>query len=338
MKKIIIGLDAMGGDNAPQMVIEASKSLLLEKDIDILFIGDREKLTGHLPEDKIVHAPSVISCSELPEDAFRKKKDSSIAIGTMLQKEGKIDAFVSAGSTGACVMFSLLTLGRLKGVRRPALGIFFPTKSGNFTFILDVGAVTLVKPYDLYQFGVMGAKCIEKLTGNNNPKVAILSVGEESVKGSPLTKEAFDIMKKSKLNFIGNIEGHQIIEGISDVVVCDGMVGNILLKLAESVLSTFKDVIKKTIDSSIWAKMGGALIAGALRREFGKFNYEQYGGAFLLGVKGVTIISHGRSSAEAIKSAVHTAASYVKEGVNEYIEETLIKDENVDQSPDSLSN
>lgn len=320
---MIIGIDAMGGDNAPGVVIEAAKIISKEKrGIDLLFIGDKAQLIDHLPESQIIHAPSVIGMHELPDEAFRKKKDSSIAIGTSLQKEGKIDAFVSAGHTGACVMFSLLGLGRVAGVRRPAIGIFFPTKHGS-AFVLDVGAGVSAKPEDLYQFGVMGTKCVEGLTGNKNPKVAVLSVGEEAAKGSPITKEASEIMQKSNLNFIGNIEGHQILEGISDVVVCDGMVGNILLKVAESVVSTVKTIIKDAINTSISAKLGGAIIAGPLRKGFASFNYEKYGGALLLGVKGVTIISHGRSTAEAIKNAVYTAADYVKAEINKYIEKAF---------------
>lgn len=320
---MIIGIDAMGGDNAPDVVIDAAKIIEKEnKGINLLFIGDRNKLMGHIPESQIVHAPTVIEMNESPEDAFRKKKDSSIAVGTLLQKEGKIDAFISAGHTGACVMFSVLWLERLQGVRRPALGAFFPTKHGS-SLVLDVGAGVLVKPQDLYQFGIMGAKCVEGITGNKNPKVAMLSVGEESGKGSPLTKEASEIMQKSGLNFIGNIEGHQILEGLSDVVVCDGMVGNIMLKAVESVVSTIKTIIKDAINTSLSAKIGGAMLAGPLKKGFANFNYEQYGGALLLGVKGVTIISHGRSTGEAIKNAVYTAAEYVKSGVNKYIEKTI---------------
>jgi len=316
---MIIGIDAMGGDYAPQVIIEAVQGLNIS-DFDVRLIGDKKKLIGKIPESKIIHAPSIVEMDESPQEAFRKKKDSSIAIGTNLQKKGEIDAFVGAGNTGAYVMFSLLELGRIKGIRRPALGTFFPSKN-EYTFVLDVGAVTEVRPEDLYKFGVMGSLCVEGIIGKQNPKVALLSVGEEESKGSSLTKEAYDLMQNSELNFLGNIEGHKILEGIADVVVCDGVVGNVMLKFGESVIETTQSVIKGAIKSSLKAKLGGLLLKTAIKEHFSSLNYEKYGGAFLLGVKGVTIICHGRSNSTAIRNAIYTAARYVDSRVNKHIEQ-----------------
>ncbi|MCK4353221.1 phosphate acyltransferase PlsX [candidate division WOR-3 bacterium] len=312
---MIIGIDAMGGDYAPQVVIDAVKDIT---DLNLRLIGDKTQLEDKIDSSKIIHAPTTISMDELPQKALRKK-DSSIAIGTQLQKTGQIDAFVGAGNTGAYMIFASLQLGRLKGVRRPALGTFFPTKNGS-TFILDVGATILVKPEDLFQFGIMGVLCIEGLTGKKNPSVALLSIGEEDIKGNTLTREAFKLLQDSHLNFIGNIEGHKILDGVSDVVICEGVVGNTLLKFGESIIAVTYDSIKEAIKSSFKAKIGGVLLVPSLKKFFSKMNYEEYGGALLLGTKGVTIICHGRSTSKAIRNAIYTAAKYVKSGVNEHIE------------------
>jgi glycerol-3-phosphate acyltransferase PlsX len=310
-----IGVDAMGGDYAPQIVIDAVKDI----DIDVLLVGDKAQLAGKVPDSKIMHAPGAIKMNEAPQQAFRRK-DSSIAVGIDLQKRGKIDAFVGAGNTGAYVMFSSLELGRIKGIRRPALGTFFPGWNGD-TFVLDLGANVAVKPEDIYQFGVMGALCVEGITSKKNPSVALLSVGEEESKGSPLTKEAFNLLRKSSLNFVGNIEGHGIFEGLSDIVVCDGFVGNTILKLGESVIELTTQMIKDAINTSVVTKIGGLLLRRSLRNRFSRLRYQKYGGALLLGIKGVTIICHGRSNAEAIRNAIYTAARYVESGVNQRIEQ-----------------
>ena len=305
----------MGGDYAPHVIIEAIQGI----DINVRLIGDKAQLAGKVHESKIIHAPNIVEMDESPRLAF-KKKDSSIGVGTRLQKEGRIDAFVGAGNTGVYVMFSSLELGRIKGIKRPALGTFFPSRDG-YTFVLDVGAVTEVRAEDLYQFGVMGATCVEGITGKKNPKVALLSVGEEESKGSSLTKEAYNLMQASRLNFIGNIEGHGVLEGVADVVVCDGVVGNVMLKFGESLVETTQAMIRGAIESSFKAKLGGFLLKDSLEEHFSKMNYEKYGGAVLLGTKGVTIICHGRSNAEAIRNAIYTAARYVESGVNNHIEE-----------------
>ncbi|MDI6840483.1 MAG: phosphate acyltransferase PlsX [bacterium] len=316
---MIIGIDAMGGDYAPKVVIDAVREI---KDLDFILVGDKTQLKGEIPESRIVHAPTTIRMDESPQDAF-KKKDSSIAIGTLLQKDGKIDAFVGAGNTGAYLMFNSLWLGRVKGIRRPALGTFFPTKNG-FTFVLDIGATTAAKAEDLFQFGVMGCQCVKGLTGKEDPTVALLSVGEEDIKGSTVTREAFELMRNSKLNFLGNIEGHQILEGVSDVVVCDGTVGNAILKFGESIVELTKTTIKDAIRSSFKAKVGGVLLRPSLHKFFSRMSYEEYGGAIILGAKGVTIICHGRSNSKAIRNAIYMAAKYIELGINKQIEKTFM--------------
>lgn len=320
---ITIGVDAMGGDFAPQVILEAVKDI---HDLNICLVGERTQLEGKVSRAQIIHAPTVIHMGESPQEAFKKKKDSSIAIGTELQREGKIDAFVGAGNTGAYMMFALLRLGRIKGIRRPALGTFFPTQKEP-TFVLDVGATPTVKPEDMFRFGVMGALAVNGLTEKENPSVAILSVGEEEIKGSTLTRGTFELMQNSHLNFSGNIEGHQILEGLSDVVVCDGAVGNAILKFGESIVEIIQSAIKEAVKSSFKAKIGGALLWPSLKEFFYRMSYEEYGGAILLGTQGVTLICHGRSSSKAIKNAIYTAAKYVKAGINEHIEQFLLQNE-----------
>lgn len=314
-----IGVDAMGGDYAPQIIIEAVKDI----EIDVVLVGNKAKLIGKVPDSQIIHAETVIGMDESPQEAF-KKKDSSIAIGTLLQKKREIDAFVGAGNTGAYVMFSSIELGRIKGVRRPALGTFFP---GN-TFVLDVGANTVVRAGDIYQFGVMGALCVEGITGKKGPSVSILSVGEEEEKGNPLTKEAYNLMQNSGLNFMGNIEGHKVLEGVVDVVVCDGFVGNVMLKFGEGIVEIITSLIKDAVNRSSFTKLGGLLLRSSIKEQFSKMRYQKYGGALLLGIKGVTVICHGRSNSEAIRNAIYTAERYVKSGINDRIEQFFVGESN----------
>lgn len=325
-----IAIDAMGGDNAPYSVIDACVELSKQglPDFSITLIGDKKVLAGKVPSCiEICHAEEVIEMHEHPIEAFRKKKKSSIAIGTKLQKEKKVDAFVGAGNTGAYIVFATFTLGRLAAVKRPVLATFFPTRKEHPALVLDVGANANSKPLHLYQFGVMGSLYVEKIKNKRNPSVALLSMGEEDIKGNSLTIETFGLLKASKLNFIGNIEGHQILEGDCDVIVCDGSVGNAILKFGESIIEIIQSAIKQSVTSSIRAKLGGALLLPSLKSFFSNMSYDEYGGVPLLGVNGVTIMCHGRSNAKAIKNAVLTAAKCVKEDVNTHIEQEFSKHE-----------
>jgi glycerol-3-phosphate acyltransferase PlsX len=325
-----IAIDAMGGDDAPMVnVLGAIGAAKEAPDLDIVLIGkedllnecfDKAGVSGHAI--RTVHAPQVVEAHEKPADAFRKKKDSSIAKGAMLLKGGQVDAFVSAGNTGAVVAFSIFTLGRLKGVSRPALASFFPTQT-DCTLALDVGATSDVKAINLIQFAFMGSIYFEKIIGKTNPTVGLLSIGEERTKGKDLTHEAFRILEKSPLNFIGNVEGNDILRGKADVVVMDGFVGNAMLKFGESIVHLLADAIRSAVRSQMRYKIGGMLLRPAMKTLFNKLSYEEYGGAVLLGVNGVTIVSHGKSSVKAIKNAILTAQKDARERVNETISEKL---------------
>lgn len=334
-----IAIDAMGGDKAPLVNIKGSIEAMKQvSDLQIVLTG-RDKVikdcfsklnVSHKGFD-IINAPQIVDTHEKPADAFRKKKESSIAVGIKLLKDKKVDAFVSAGNTGAVVAFSIFTLGRLKGVLRPALATFFPTET-SCSLVLDVGATSDSKAINLLQFAIMGSIYFEKIIGKPNPTVGLLSIGEESTKGKELTYEAFNLIEKSKLNFVGNIEGNDILCGKADVVVTDGFVGNAILKFGESIVRIIVDSIRNAVKSKIRYKIGGILLRPAIRGLFNKMSYEAYGGAALLGVNGITIVSHGRSSEKAITNAILTAQKEAQEKINEIISEkikdTKIEDKN----------
>ena len=328
MTRIVV--DAMGGDNAPLVnVLGALESVKEAENIKIVLVGREksikecfDKYGASSKNIEIVDAAQVIETDEKPADAFRKKKESSIAVGITLLKNKEVDAFVSAGNTGAVVAFSIFTLGRMKSVLRPALATFFPTAKGNI-LALDVGATSDSKAINLLQFGIMGSIYFEKITGKEKPSVGLLSIGEESTKGKDLTYQVFSLLKKSHLNFIGNIEGNDILQGKADVVVTDGFVGNVILKFGESLIKIVGRTIKESLKRNFRYKIGGMLLLPALKSFFDKMSYEEYGGAALLGVNGVIIVSHGRSKPKAVKNAILTARKNVEENVNEIISEKL---------------
>jgi glycerol-3-phosphate acyltransferase PlsX len=325
-----IAVDAMGGDKAPYVnVMGAIEALQQSPDLHVFLTGREEEiknclsqLNDHQEGVTIVHAPQVVEPHEKPSEVFRKKKESSIAIGLRLLKEKKVDGFVSAGNTGAVVAFSIFTLGRLPGVSRPALATFFPTESA-CTLVLDVGATSDTKAINLFQFGIMGSLYFEKTIGKKNPTVGLLSIGEESTKGKEITYEAYSLLEKSKLNFIGNVEGNDILKGKADVIVADGFVGNAILKFGESMVRLIVDSIRSAVKSKFRYKMGGILLRPAIRGLFHKMNYEAYGGAALLGVNGMTIVSHGRSSSRAIANAILIAQKNAAENINTIISDKL---------------
>lgn len=325
-----IAIDAMGGDKAPLVnVLGSIEAVKQANNLRVVLTG-REKtikdcftqLNVPYKDFDIVNAPQVVEPHEKPVDAFRKKKDSSIALGIKLLKDKEVDAFVSAGNTGAVVAFSIFTLGRLKGVLRPALATFFPTQSG-CTLALDVGATSDTKAVNLLQFAVMASIYFEKILGTKNPTVGLLSIGEESTKGKDITYETFHLLEKSTLNFIGNIEGNDILHGKADVVVMEGFVGNVILKFGESIVHIIGNTIRNAVKARFRYKIGGFLLRPAIKGLFNKMSYEAYGGAVLLGVNGITIVSHGRSSSKAIKNAILTAKKVAEEKINEIIREKL---------------
>ncbi|MBS1127317.1 MAG: plsX, partial [Nitrospirae bacterium] len=273
----------------------------------------------------VVHASQVVEMHESPMVAIRKKKDSSIRVGIGLVKAGKADAFVSAGHSGVVMATSLLILGTAKVVDRPAIATLMPTLKDTFV-MLDVGATVDCNAENLLQFALMGSTYCRLVLERPDPKVALLSIGEEDIKGNEVTKEAFKLIKKSKLNFIGNIEGKDIFSGMADVVVCDGFIGNIALKISEGLAETILKMLKREISSVTTGRIGYLMMKPAIRNFKKRTDYDEYGGAPLLGINGTSIISHGRSSSKAIKNALRVAADYAAKRVYEAISIDIEKD------------
>ena len=345
-KVIRIAVDAMGGDNVPDVLVEGSlEALVVYPDITITLVGD-ENIVGESlnrlinSEDsgksgtswkesgrhriRIVHADDVIEMCDSPARAIRSKKSASIVVANKLCRTGEADAVISAGNTGAAMAASLLYMGRLTGVSRPAITALFPSKK-NVVAILDVGANTDCKPEHLYQFAVMASIYTFHVLGYQHPRVGLLSIGEERTKGNELTNNAYDLLENSELNFIGNVEGRDIFKGAADVVVCDGFVGNVLLKFGESIFGFITHSIRKSLTKSIWRKMGAYLLKPVFMEIKAEMSPEDYGGAPLLGVDGISIICHGNSTSYAIKNAVIVARQLVIEGINEQIKHELAK-------------
>jgi glycerol-3-phosphate acyltransferase PlsX len=323
----------MGGDFAPANEVLGAVAALRETGnrFEIVLIGKEDAVRseiakangGDLPLS-VVPANDVIDMHDSPVVALKQKPNSSLVVGIMLHKERKVDAFVSTGNTGAVTAASTLFLGRIPGVSRPTIAAIFPSETGP-TLIVDAGAVTDCKPHFLYEFGVMGSIYSEYMFGKKNPRVGLLNVGEEETKGDELAKEAYAkfIAGKSKINFIGNIEGRDILKGKADVAVCDGFLGNVLLKFAESVPTFLKVKFRDYAAEGPLQKllMGG--LRNPLRKIFKDFDYQEFGGVPLLGVNGVTIIGHGSSTPKAIKNMILRAEEMVKRRINFHIEQSL---------------
>lgn len=310
-----IAIDAMGGDNAPSAIIDGAILACRELGASIVLVGDeyliREELDRRPGADRlpltIHHASQRVAMDEQPSQVVRRKRDSSIWVATTLVREGRASAVVSAGNTGASMATALFLLGQIPGVERPAIAALLPTLFGP-CLLLDVGANVDCKPHHLLQFAIMGHIYVEGLLGRPAPKVGLLSIGEEETKGNELTKEAFKLLRESTVNFVGNVEGRDIYAGSADVVVCDGFIGNVTLKVSEGLASTIFKLLKREIAAARWGKLGYLLLRPAFGRFQKRVDYAEYGGAPLLGVNGVSIICHGRSSARAIKNAVRVAA------------------------------
>ncbi len=317
-----IAVDAMGGDYAPKEPVLGSVLAAKELNIATVLVGKSEEINKELSQYEdyprelitIVDAREVVEMEDQPVIAVRKKRNSSIVVANQLVKNGDADAIISAGSTGASMTASLFVLGRIPGIARPAIAIPMPTVKG-VSVLLDAGANAENDPKELLQFGIMGAIYAESVLNLSSPKVGLLNIGEEETKGNKLVQEAHQMLKASNLNFIGNIEGKDIPIGLSEVVVCDGFVGNIILKFAEGMASAIFIMMKDAVMSSTLTKLGALAIKPSLRKLKGSFDYSEYGGAPLLGIKGVSIISHGRSDAKAIKNAIRAAASAVEQNV-----------------------
>jgi glycerol-3-phosphate acyltransferase PlsX len=328
----------MGGDFAPKNNVEGAVLALKEyPHIEKLFlvgdamaVGAELKRIGYQDQRlEVFHASEVVDMHESAAKAIRQKKDSSISRSIDLIKNGSAQAVISAGHTGAALAASVLKLRTLKGIERPAVACLLPTEVGVFVLI-DAGANPDSSPENLLQFGIMGSVFSEQVLGNKRPKVALLSIGEEDVKGNDITKDAFKLLKASSLNFQGNIEGRDLYENPADVVVCDGFTGNVVLKTSESIAYAIFGWLKRELSRGLVRKLGASLARGAFRDIYKKTNAEEYGGMPLLGVNGVCIIAHGSSSPVAIKNAIRAAAESVKQDLNPHILRKLeIYNENV---------
>jgi glycerol-3-phosphate acyltransferase PlsX len=325
--KIVV--DAMGGDHAPGVVIEGSLAAVEEYDVDVVLVGDQPKIEALLKKAKytgsrisVQHASEVIQMSESAAASIRRKRDSSIVVGVDLVKQGKADAFFSAGNTGAVVCAGTLGLGLLPGIERPGIGIVTPTLKGN-SLIIDVGANIDPKPSQLLQYGIMADAYCKNILNKPRPSVGLLNIGEEEKKGTEFIRETYELLEKSKLNFVGNVEGRDIFSGKCDIVICDGFVGNVALKVAESAAEAMQTYLKRHLLSDIWGKIGLVFMMPSLKRFKKEIDYAEYGGALLLGVNGVVIIGHGRSNKKAIKNAIRVAKEEVERQVNARILEAI---------------
>lgn len=321
----------MGGDFAPANIVAGGIEALRESNnrFEIIFVGNEAdikneiaKLNANGLSYSIVHASEVIDMHDSPTVAFKQKKDSSIVVGLNLHKEGKADAFLSAGNTGAVMSASTLLLGRIQGVSRPTIGTFFPSQKGA-CLLLDAGANVDCRPQHLVEFAMMGSIYANYILNSPNPTVGIVNIGEESSKGNEVTIEAHRLLKESKLNFIGNIEGRDILKGKAQVIVCDGFVGNIVLKFAESTLGFLKSKFKSYASESIFKKIWVGLMYGTLKKILKDFDYQEHGGVPLLGVKGISIIGHGSSTPKAIKNMVYRAEELAEKQIDKQIEKLM---------------
>lgn len=334
-----VSLDAMGGDFAPQVTVQGAVEAVQQKDnVKVFLVGLPDAIEAELSKytyDKdrieVVAASEVIEMAEPPVMAIRRKKDSSIVVGLNLVKNGQADAFVSAGSTGAVLVGGQLVVGRIKGVERSPLATLFPTEKG-VSLLVDCGANVDVRSSHLVQFAKMGSVYMEHFVGVSNPKVAIVNNGAEEEKGNALVKETFPLLKEcGDINFTGSIEARDIPAGAADVIVCDGFVGNVILKLYEGLSSTLVKVIKKGMMSSTRGKIGGALAKPALKETLKNFDVEEYGGAPMLGLKGLVVKGHGSSTHGEIKNAILQCVTFTEQKMNERIMEKItpeVKPEN----------
>ncbi len=328
---IKIAVDAMGGDNAPSEIVKGAVEAVSERpDITVCLTGQEdiikkelEKYTYKKEQIEIVPASEVIETGEPPVNAIRKKKDSSIVVGMNLVKRGEADGFVSAGSSGAILVGGQVIVGRIKGVERPPLAPLIPTEKG-FSLLIDCGANVDARPSHLVQFAQMGSIYMEHVMGVKRPRVAIVNIGAEEEKGNALVKETFPLLKECPgINFIGSIEAREIPHGGADVIVCEAFVGNVILKLYEGVGATMISMIKKGMMSSLRSKIGALLIKPALKSTLKSFDASQYGGAPLLGLKGLVVKNHGSSKANEVKNSIIQCIAFKEQAISEKIGQCL---------------
>lgn len=332
MSQIIrIAIDAMGGDYAPVEVVKGAVDAVKEHDnIKVILVGDSDGIKDELSRHEykkeqieVVHTTEVISCNEGPVEAIRRKKDSSLVVALKMVKDGKADAAISAGSTGAVLVGGQVITGKIRGIKRAPLATVIPTMKG-VSLLIDCGANVDARSEHLVQFAQMGSIYMERVVGVKNPKVSLVNIGEEEAKGNALVKEVFPMLKElDTINFAGNIEPREIFDGETDVVLCEAFVGNVILKLAEGLSSTLIHAIKDGIMSSTRGKIGGLLIKPALKDVLKMFDASEYGGAPLLGLNGLVVKMHGNSKAKEVRVAIGQCIAFMEQGINDKIREQL---------------
>ncbi len=327
----VIALDAMGSDRMPKPEIEGAIQAARHFGVRVLLVGPEQALQAELARYpgvyglpiEVVHASEVISMEDKAVQAVRSKRDSSMRVGLRLVRDGRARGFVTAGNTGAAMATAKMVLGAIPGVDRPALAAVFPTALGTAATLLDVGANVDCKAHNLEQFAVMGEIYFRTMFGTRRPRVGLLSIGEEETKGNELTKEAYHLLKELPLNFVGNVEGRDLYNGQVDVIVADGFVGNVALKISEGVANLVRYTLKESLKATITRQVGYLLSRSAFADFKKRLDHTEYGGAPLLGIKGVCFITHGSSNANAIKNAIRVAAEFAESRVNENIEKEL---------------
>ncbi|MCQ2546718.1 MAG: phosphate acyltransferase PlsX [Clostridia bacterium] len=325
-------LDGMGGDHAPQEIVKGAVEAAAEISDEIIIVGEPEAIKHELKKNKykgqqisVVPAHDVITMHDSPVRAIRRKTDSSMVVGLNMLKDGEGDMFVSAGNTGALVVGARLILGRIRGIDRPALASIYPDMTGGEPgMLVDAGASSESKARNLLEYALMGSTYVEKVWGRENPRVGLVNLGAEESKGTSVTKDAYQMLANSHMNFVGNIEGRDVPKGACDVIVCDGFTGNVILKLTEGVsLSIFK-LVKNSLMESLKSKIGGLLVKSNLTALKEEFDYEEYGGAPVLGVNRPVIKMHGSSNSKAVKSAILRGLPYARENVVEIIKQEML--------------
>ena len=332
----IIAVDAMGADRAPKPEIEGAILAARHYDVEVVLVGKEEVIQAELEQHRfwrklpisIVSAREVIGMQEKAAQAVRSKRDSSMRVGLRMVRDGKASGFVTAGNTGAAMATAKMVLGAIPGVDRPALAAVFPTAQGTATILIDVGANVDSKPQNLQQFAIMGDVYYRNMfsgrwPGAERPRVGVLSIGEEETKGNELTREAYKLIKELPMNFVGNVEGRDLYNGRADVLVCDGFVGNVALKISEGMVETVRFLLKQSLQATISSQVGFLLSRKAFADFKKRLDYSEYGGAPLLGIKGVCIVSHGSSNANAMKNAVRVAMEFANSNLNHTIEERI---------------
>jgi phosphate acyltransferase len=327
----VIALDAMGSDRSPRPEIEGAIQAARQLGTRVLLIGQEDHIRRELGRHRwisqlpieVVHASEVITMEDKAAQAVRTKKQSSMHVGIRLVREGKAAGFVTAGNTGAAMAAAKMILGALPGVDRPALAAVFPTAVGTGAMLLDVGANVDCDAHNLEQFAVMGEIYFRSIFGTRRPRVGLLSIGEEETKGNLLTRESFQLLKQLPLNFVGNVEGRDLYNGNVDVIVADGFVGNVALKISEGVVNLVRATLKEALQATVTRQVGYLLSRSAFTDFKKRLDHTEYGGAPLLGLKGVSIITHGSSNANAIKNAIRVASEFAENRVNDEIEKGI---------------